>query len=168
MVRRKMVSAVLAAIMAVAGVLLTSWSSAYGLQHQHEHKATGEQKKEHKHDAMTHDHQGQRIPAYYENVDGVKEIPKTLAPEQFTDPKIKQAYEVARDNPKLLMQIPCFCYCDKPGLDHKSLLSCFVDEHGANCDTCIDEAVMAAKLQKENLSIKEIREKIIADFSKGH
>jgi hypothetical protein len=117
---------------------------------------------------MTHDHQGQKIPAYYENADAVKEIPKTLAPEQFTDPKTKQAYEVARDNPKLLMQMPCFCYCDKSGLDHKSLLSCFVDEHGANCDTCLDEAVMAAKLQKENMTIKEIREKIIADYSKGH
>ncbi len=164
MVRRKMFSAVLAAGMAVAGVLLTS-SNALGWQH--EHKSAGEQKKEHKHEGMSQGHQGNRIPAYYEDVDDVNEVPKTLSPEQFTDPKTRQAYEVARDNPKLLMQMPCFCYCDKPGLDHKSLLSCFVDKHGANCGTCIDEAVMATKLQKENLSIEQIREKIIAEFSKG-
>ncbi len=168
MVGRKIFSAALVASMAVAVILLTSSSKVYGWQHQHEHKATGEQKKEPKHDTTMHDHKGQKIPAYYESVEDVKDIPKTLAPEQFTDPKTKQAYEVAHDNPKLLMQMPCFCYCDKTGLNHKSLLSCFVDRHGANCDICIDEAVMAAKLQKENLIVKEIREKIIVAFSKGH
>ena len=169
MTRIKMFSAVLAVSVGVTGFILINTNSVLGRQNQHQHQhpqATEKQSKEHQHGGMIN--QGQKIPAYYENVDGVKEVPKTLAPEQFTDPKTKQAYEVARDNPKLLMQMPCFCYCDKPGLDHKSLLSCFVDSHGANCDTCIDEAVMAAKLQKENLSIKEIREKIVAEFYKGN
>jgi len=167
MIRTKMFSIFLAATLIATGPALTSTSLAAGWQgeHQHQHShATGQPQGGH--DAAGH--QGHKLPAYYENVDEVKEIPKTLPPEQFTDPDVRKAYEVARDNPKLLMQMPCFCNCDRPGLDHKSLLSCFVDDHGANCDICINEAVTAAKLAGDNLSVEEVREKIIAEFSKGH
>jgi thiol-disulfide isomerase/thioredoxin len=101
-----------------------------------------------------------RVPAYYKSLDDVKEIPKTLSPDKFTDPETKAAYVVARENPKLLLQLPCYCFCDD-GLDHKSLLSCFIDEHAAHCDICRKEAIDGNRLQKEqNLSPAQIREKL--------
>ncbi len=109
----------------------------------------------------------QQIPRYYKDIDDLKEIPKTMSPERFANPEVKKAYEVARGNPKLLLQLPCFCHCDQ-SKGHNSLLDCFVDEHGASCDRCIEEAVESAKLASENWSIERIREKIISDYSKGH
>jgi hypothetical protein len=40
------------------------------------------------------------------------------------------AYRVANDIPDILDQLYCYCECDKH-LGHKSLLSCFTDDHGA-------------------------------------
>lgn len=168
MIRRKIHSAILVVGVVAVGFVFGPASSVlgqYGGQHQHDQAFT-QQKRQHQHEDMRKEHD-QKVPPYYKNVDDLKVIPKTLSPEQFADPKVKKAYEVARDNPKLLLQLPCFCHCDQ-STGHNSLLDCFVDEHGANCDTCIDEAVEAAKLVGESWSIKKIREKIIAGFSKAH
>jgi cytochrome c biogenesis protein CcmG/thiol:disulfide interchange protein DsbE len=101
-----------------------------------------------------------RVPAYYKNPDEVKEIPKTLSPDKFADPETKAAYVVAQENPKLLLQLPCYCYCDD-GLNHKSLLSCYIDEHAAHCDICRKIAIDGNRLQKEQkMSAADIREKL--------
>lgn len=101
-----------------------------------------------------------RVPAHYKNLDEVKEIPKTLSPDKFTDAETKAAYVVAQENPKLLLQLPCYCYCDD-GLNHKSLLSCYIDEHAAHCDICRKIAIDGNRLQKEQkMSAAEIREKL--------
>ena len=107
-----------------------------------------------------------RVPAYYKSLDDVKEIPKTLSPDKFDDLETKAAYKVAQENPKLLLQLPCYCFCDD-GLNHKSLLSCYIDEHAAHCDICRKEAIDGNRLQKEqNLSPSQIREKLI--LTNGH
>lgn len=107
-----------------------------------------------------------RVPAYYKSLDEVKEIPKTLSPDKFTDAETRAAYKVAQENPKLLLQLPCYCYCDD-GLNHKSLLSCYIDEHAVHCDICRKEAIDGNRLQKEqNLSAAEIREKLA--LTNGH
>lgn len=55
--------------------------------------------------------------------------PQTLAPQIFVDPLIRKSYEVARDNPALLEQMPCYCGCyASPG--HTNNLDCFADRHG--------------------------------------
>jgi cytochrome c biogenesis protein CcmG, thiol:disulfide interchange protein DsbE len=101
-----------------------------------------------------------RVPAHYKNPDEVKEIPKTLSPDKFTDAETKAAYVVAQENPKLLLQLPCYCYCDD-GLNHKSLLSCYIDEHAAHCDICRKIAIDGNRLQKEQkMSPAEIRDKL--------
>lgn len=167
MIRRKIHSAILVVGVVAVGFAFGPASSVlgqYGSQHQHD-RDSAQQKKQQQGDP--HKGHDQEVPPYYKNVDDLKVIPKTLSPVQFADAKIKKAYEVARDNPKLLLQLPCFCHCDQ-STGHNSLLDCFVDEHGANCDTCIDVAVEAAKLEGENWSIDKIREKIITDYSKGH
>ena len=56
----------------------------------------------------------------------------TLDPNQFQNPMIKQAYQVAKDIPWVLDSIYCFCFCkESPAFRHKSLLSCYVDLHAA-------------------------------------
>jgi Protein of unknown function with PCYCGC motif len=91
-------------------------------------------------------------------------LPPTLAPEKFPG-KTRAAYQAARDIPQTLAQLPCYCHCDL-GMGHKSLHSCFEDDHAAHCATCTDEALMAYRWQKEqHLSPKEIRDRIIVEFS---
>jgi len=55
-------------------------------------------------------------------------LPKTLAPNHFKG-KAKQAYQIAKDIPEVLAQMPCFCECEAFG--HENLLDCFIDQHGA-------------------------------------
>lgn len=44
---------------------------------------------------------------------------------------VREAYALARKYPQVLDQVFCYCSCDDPPFHHKSLLSCFVDTHGA-------------------------------------
>jgi hypothetical protein len=55
-------------------------------------------------------------------------LPKTLGPSLFKG-KAKQAYQIAREIPQVLAQMPCFCECEAFG--HENLLDCFIDDHGA-------------------------------------
>jgi len=43
----------------------------------------------------------------------------------------RRAYAAAEKYPEVLDQVFCYCTCDEPPFYHKSLLSCFVDRHGA-------------------------------------
>jgi hypothetical protein len=54
-------------------------------------------------------------------------LPKTLDPNLISG-KDKEGYQVAKEIPEILVQIPCFCGCEAVG--HENLLDCFVDEHG--------------------------------------
>ncbi|RMG02012.1 MAG: hypothetical protein D6726_08405 [Nitrospirae bacterium] len=53
-----------------------------------------------------------------------------LDPSQFTG-MVRAAYAAAKAYPQVLDQVYCYCYCDDPPFNHKSLLSCFVETHGA-------------------------------------
>lgn len=55
-------------------------------------------------------------------------LPKTLDPNLFKG-KAQQAYQIAREIPGVLAQMPCFCDCEAFG--HQNLLDCFIDRHGA-------------------------------------
>lgn len=70
-------------------------------------------------------------------------------------------YKIAVKEPALLgnpdiavkgsdLSIPCYCFCDAMG--HKNLLYCFwkegkvggeFDDHGANCNICVGQAMLA-------------------------
>ncbi len=43
----------------------------------------------------------------------------------------RTAYVAAKKYPEVMDQIYCYCGCDEPPFNHKSLLSCFVTNHGA-------------------------------------
>jgi hypothetical protein len=53
-------------------------------------------------------------------------LPKTLDP-NLIEGKDREGYQVAKEIPKVLAQIPCFCGCEAEG--HENLLDCFVDRH---------------------------------------
>lgn len=100
-----------------------------------------------------------RVPAHFTIAPEVRTLPPTLSPELFTG-NTKQAYRIAKEIPQTLAQLPCYCHCDR-GHGHKSLLSCFEDEHGADCGICINEALMAHSLKKQGVGVGEIRKQII-------
>jgi hypothetical protein len=42
----------------------------------------------------------------------------------------RTAYAAAKKYPEVMDQVFCYCTCDEPPFHHKSLLSCFTDNHG--------------------------------------
>ena len=101
-----------------------------------------------------------RVPVFHENVDtltlpAVKD-PSTVAPEA------RAAYTIVQNKPKLIAQLPCFCYCERWG--HGSLHDCFVTEHAVTCDVCMNEAIQADQLDRQGVPIAEIRETIVAQY----
>ena len=103
------------------------------------------------------------LPAFYEEAPSRSSLGPTLAPEQFTG-LVRDAYRAARAIPVTMAQIPCYCFCDR-GMGHKSLYSCFEDDHASHCAVCVDEALLAFKLEKEGkLTAPQIRERIVERF----
>ena len=105
-----------------------------------------------------------RVPAFQKTAAELRSLPATLAPQQFSG-KTRLAYQVVEQIPKTIAQLPCYCHCDE-GFGHKSLHSCFVDDHASHCAVCVDEALLAYKLQTEGgLTPEQIRERIVAQYS---
>lgn len=105
------------------------------------------------------------IPAYFKEPPSRSSLGPTLAPEKFTGPT-RDAYIAVREIPVTIAQMPCYCHCDR-GFGHKSLYSCFEDDHAAHCAVCVNEALMAFKLEKEGkLTAPQIRDRINETF--GH
>jgi hypothetical protein len=110
-----------------------------------------------------HSHQTEAVPAHYETTPSAGSLAPTLPPEKFKG-LTHDAYKAVGEMPQTIAQLPCYCHCDE-GFGHKSLQSCFVDDHAAHCDICVKEALAAYKLQKQGLTAPQIRERIIAEYS---
>ena len=105
------------------------------------------------------------VPAYFETAPSRASLGPTLAPEKFTG-LTRDAYRAAREIPVTLAQMPCYCFCDR-GMGHKSLYSCFEDDHASHCATCVNEALLAYELEKEGKwTAPQIRDRINETF--GH
>ena len=105
------------------------------------------------------------VPKHYETEPARGSLEPTLAPEMFKG-VTREAYRAVGEMPELIAQMPCYCHCDE-GFGHKSLQSCFVDDHAAHCDVCVKEALAAYKLRKEQgLTAPQIRERIVAEYSR--
>jgi hypothetical protein len=66
-----------------------------------------------------------RLPAHFESAEAGRPFPATLPPESFDDPVTVKAYAVARRLPEVLVQQPCYCWCE----GHGSLLGCHATRH---------------------------------------
>lgn len=78
-------------------------------------------------------------------------------------PGTLEAYEAARRVPQVLDGLFCHCNCAK-FYGHRSLLTCFESEHGARCDICMQEAMMAEEMTGSGKSLAQIRKAIDARF----
>lgn len=60
------------------------------------------------------------------------ETRNTLDPMMFSEPQVREAYAAAKKIPWILDSIYCYCRCkESPVFKHKSLLSCYVDDHAS-------------------------------------
>ncbi|HKG48171.1 MAG TPA: CYCXC family (seleno)protein [Pyrinomonadaceae bacterium] len=104
------------------------------------------------------------IPAYLKAPPSKASLAPTLNPESFTG-ITRDAYRAVREIPVTIAQLPCYCHCDQ-GFGHKSLYSCYEDDHASHCDVCVREALLAFKLEKEQkMTPAQIRETIVKQYS---
>ena len=114
----------------------------------------------------SHTSQPARVPAF-QTAAAAKDLGPTLAPDKFVG-KTRDAYRVAKQIPATLAQLPCYCECDR-GYGHKSLHSCFEDNHASHCAVCVDEALLAYQLQTQNkMTPEQVRQRIIEKYSQGN
>jgi len=105
-------------------------------------------------------------PAYHPNppAKGEKLVPIASAA-QLDQMKLqygfqRRAYEAASRVPRVLYQLPCYCFCDRSA-GHTSLHSCFEGEHGSHCATCMQEAFYAYQMTRKGKTVTQIREGIM-------
>ncbi len=114
----------------------------------------------------SHSSRPARVPAF-QTAAAAKDLGPTLAPGKFIG-KTRDAYRVAKQIPATLAQLPCYCECDR-GYGHKSLHSCFEDDHASQCAVCVDEALLAYQLQTHNkMTPEQVRQRIIEKYSEGN
>jgi Protein of unknown function with PCYCGC motif len=89
----------------------------------------------------------------------------TLDPKRFQG-EVREAYEVAANDPALLVQLHCYCGCDKE-FGHKSLLDCFRDEHGSKCAICVGEARDAETMANRGVPVEQIRDTLRSRYAHG-
>jgi len=106
------------------------------------------------------------VPAYHAlpPAKGVA-LPPLLTQEQLaaaglTAPAQKESYKAAARVSSILYQQPCYCHCDRHA-GHASLRSCFESTHGANCGTCMGEALYSYQMSKKGWTAKMIRDGIM-------
>jgi hypothetical protein len=106
------------------------------------------------------------VPAYNKTAPAKGEkLPPILTEQQLaqaglTDPAQKASYKAAARIAGVLHQVPCYCYCDRHA-GHKSLRSCFEGTHGANCSTCMMEALYSYQMTKKGWTASQIRDGVI-------
>jgi hypothetical protein len=74
-------------------------------------------------------------------------------------PQVAEVYAMAAEIPAVLDGIYCYCFCNQT-FGHYSLLDCFREDHGAGCDVCLNEAVIAYEMTKQGSSLEEIRQAV--------
>lgn len=91
---------------------------------------------------------------------------------------IRLVYQIAGQSTDILEWMPCYCGCGESA-GHKSNLNCFIeekredgtivwDDHGTRCLVCLEIAVQSAKMHKDGMSLKEIRQKIDDTYKEGY
>lgn len=104
-------------------------------------------------DASTH-------PQPRPGITAVKVVPVSLVPRT---PGSVEAYAAARASAATLDGVYCYCDCSKHA-GHRSLLTCFETDHGAYCDICMGEAIVASGMAQQGRSLMEIRGAIDRQF----
>lgn len=149
------------AALLVAAVLIGNWASNQSTLQKSNASTRQAPAPSHNHSPVPTG--AKRVPAY--EVAPVRaSLRPTLEPERFTG-VARDAYRAAKQIPVTIAQLPCYCHCDE-GFGHKSLLSCFEDDHASHCAVCVNEALLALSLERDQkLSPAEIRARIVQQYS---
>lgn len=91
-------------------------------------------------------------------------VNKVLDPLQFADQRVRIAYDAAKKYAHVLEEIYCYCRC-RENIGHRALVECFESDHGAHCDVCMNEAVIAARMTQDGKTPKEIQKAIDALYA---
>jgi hypothetical protein len=91
-------------------------------------------------------------------------VNKVLDPAGFSDQRVRTAYEAAKKYAHVLEEIYCYCRC-KENIGHRALVECFESDHGAHCDVCVNEAIIAARMTAVGRTPKEIQKAIDAYYA---
>jgi hypothetical protein len=103
--------------------------------------------------------EARQVPVYFERAEDAMPFPATLDPAEFKPGSVREAYQVAKEIPEVLVQQPCYCYCQNQG--HRSLLDCYRTGHATSCDICMKEALLAGQMHREAKTPEQIRTAII-------
>ena len=90
----------------------------------------------------------------------------TLDPNQFVGP-VKEAYKFAEQHPEILVELHCYCGCDKAE-GHQNLLDCYRSTHGASCEICTGEALLAKRMSEQGSPVDQIRNAIRQNFAQDN
>lgn len=103
----------------------------------------------------------------------VKRVPgqlietRPVVPASQYSGKTATAYKYAAEIPEVIDAQFCFCFCkENKSFNHKTLLTCFTDNHGAMCGICQNEVIRSYDLYKAGTPIEKIQEIINAEFGK--
>jgi hypothetical protein len=82
---------------------------------------------------------------------------------------MQQHYQLARANPDVYAQVPCFCGCQDM-LGHRNLEDCFVtpdggwESHASGCSICIQESQMLMRMMDRGMGAGMMADRVIAEF----
>jgi|SRR3989338_4262037 len=92
---------------------------------------------------------------------------RPLLPPDMWKGRAAEAYRLAAEIPHVIDAQYCYCDCSKnPKFKHKTLLTCYTDDHGANCDICQNEVFVSYDLYKKGYSIPDIKAQVDKEFEK--
>lgn len=115
------------------------------------------------HDSVAQAPAAQSTPSTQAPTDAAK-VNKVLDPAGYSDPRVRAAYEAAKQYAHVLEEIYCYCRC-KENIGHRALIECFETDHATNCDVCMNSAMIAAKMTKDGRTPKEINKAIDALYA---
>jgi hypothetical protein len=111
-------------------------------------------------------HKGEAVPAA--DAPAIREVPapggsaltetRPVLPSSNFTGRVANAYRIAAEIPGAVDGLYCYCKCkENPDFRHKTLLTCYTNNHAADCDICMHEAEMASDLTKQGKTPAEIR-----------
>lgn len=83
---------------------------------------------------------------------------RPVLPASNFEGRAARAYQIAAEIPGIVDKLYCYCMCkENPNFKHKTLLTCYTDNHAAECGICMHEAEVAQEMTKAGKSVADIR-----------
>ncbi|HXI12204.1 MAG TPA: PCYCGC motif-containing (lipo)protein [Thermoanaerobaculia bacterium] len=90
-------------------------------------------------------------------------------PATFENAEVRDTYAKAKQIPERLDGMYCYCRCkENEQLAHKSLLTCFQDDHAAQCGICLKEAQQAFLDFQDDIPLEITKKSIDILYNQGN